>query len=70
MQASICTSSSSSMRATGMPVLHREDHRLHRAREVGELADGGGDRLGHAVEPQLDLGDDAERAFGADDRAA
>ena len=37
--------------------------------EVGELADRRGDRFGHAVQPQLDLGDDAERAFGADEKA-
>ena len=35
---------------------------------VGELADRRGDRLGHAVEAQLDLGDDAERALGADEQ--
>ena len=57
------------MRATGNADLHRDDDRVDRAFEVGELADRGGDRLGHAVEAQLDLGDDAERAFGADEQA-
>jgi len=50
-------------------VLHREDHRLHRPTEVGELAHRRRDRLGHAVEPELHLGDDAERAFLADEQA-
>ena len=57
------------MRATGMPMLHRGDHRLDGAFEVVELAHRGRDRLGHAVEAQLDLGDDAERALGADEQA-
>ena len=34
----------------------------------GELAGGGGHRLGNAVQAQLDFGDDAERALGADEQ--
>ena len=49
-------------------VLHRDDHRIDGACEIRELADRRRDRLGHAVEAQLDLGDDAERAFGADEQ--
>ena len=41
-------------------------HALDRAGQGGELADGGAHRLGDAVQPELDLGDDAERALGAD----
>ena len=37
--------------------------------EVGKLADGRRNGLRNAVQPQLDLGDDAERAFGADEQA-
>jgi hypothetical protein len=37
----------------GYAVLHREDHGLHRPFERRELADAGGDRFRHAVEPQL-----------------
>ena len=47
--------------------LHRDDPRVYRRREIGELAHGGGNGLGHAIQAELDLGDDAERAFGADE---
>ncbi len=57
------------MRATGMPRLHHRDHRLHRISERRELAAGGGDRLRNAVQPELDFGDDAERALRADEEA-
>ena len=48
--------------------LHDGDHRLDRAAQRGELAGGGRHRLGDAVQAQLDLGDDAERALGADEQ--
>ena len=57
------------MRATGMPSCIAAITVSTAPLQVGELAHGRGDRLGHAVEPQLDLGDDAERAFGADEQA-
>ena len=51
-----------------MPACSDRDHRLHRAVQGGELAGGGGDRLRDAVQAQLDLGDDAERALAADEQ--
>ena len=69
LMASSWTSSSSSMRAIGMPdwmvgitvstapsMVVEGDHRR-------------ADRLGDAVEPQRDLGDDAQRALGTDEQA-
>ena len=55
------------MRATGIARLDGRDHRVDRAGEVAERADRRRDRLRDAVEPELDLGDDAERALGADE---
>ena len=49
--------------------LHRHDDGVDRRLEIGELAHGGGNGLGETVQPQLHLGDDAERAFGADVKA-
>jgi hypothetical protein len=51
----------------GNAELHRGDHRVDRALQVGELAHRRGDRLRQAVKTKLHLGDDAERAFGADE---
>ena len=48
--------------------LHRGDDRIDRAREIRELADRGRDRLGNAIQAQLDLGDDAERPLRADEQ--
>src|SRR5207244_9499917 len=48
--------------------LHRHDHRVHRAGEIRELAYRSGDRFRHAVEAQLDFGDDAERSLGTDEQ--
>ncbi len=45
--------------------LHRGDDATHGAAQVVELADRGADALRYAVELELDLGDDAERAFAA-----
>ena len=66
MQACIWSSSSSSIRATGMPACMVAMVRLDRRLQVGELADGGRHRLRDAVQAEADLGDDAERALGAD----
>ena len=52
MQAPICTSSSSSIRAIGMPVCRMAMTRLDRAGQRRELADGGAHRLGDAVQAQ------------------
>ena len=46
--------------------LHRHDHRVDRALEVGKLADGRGDRFGYPIQAELHLGHDAERALCAD----
>ncbi|SPC14782.1 hypothetical protein CO2235_220015 [Cupriavidus oxalaticus] len=45
------------------------DHGLHRAAHAGEGAHRGRDRLRLRVEPHRDLGNDAERAFAADEQA-
>jgi hypothetical protein len=65
MQASICTSSRSSMRATGTPICIVVITVFTRDARSGT---GTPPRRSppDAVEPQLDLGDDAERAFRAD----
>ena len=49
--------------------LHDGDDGFHRGGQRGELADRGGHRFGDAVQAELDLRDDAERAFGADEEA-
>ena len=54
------------MRATGMPICIATMTVSTAVREIGELAHRRGNRLRHAVQAQLDLGDDAERAFRAD----
>ena len=43
--------------------------RVDGAGEVGEGQTAADDRLGDAVEAELDLGDDAEGALGADEEA-
>ena len=50
------------------PCCIAHDHGVDRAFEVGELAHRRRHRLGHPVEPQLHLGDDPERALGADEK--
>ena len=45
------------------------DHGFHGALQGFELAHGGGLGFGDAVQAELDLGDDGQRAFGADDEA-
>jgi hypothetical protein len=61
----ICTSSASSMRAAEGH-LHGDDGGVAGACEGGERADRGEDGLGDTVQLQRELGDDAERALGAD----
>ena len=68
MQAATCTSSSSSMRATGMPHCMMAITVSTASRKRGELAGGGRHRLRDAVQPHLDFGDDAQRAFRADEQ--
>ncbi len=65
---SICASSSSSMRASGMPGLHHLDHRLHRAASVGNWQVAAEIASGMPCRRKLDLGDHAERALGADEQ--
>ena len=67
MQASICSASSSSIRASGRPICIATITVDDRRAQVGELHHRRGNRLRHAVEPQADLGDDAERALAADE---
>ena len=68
MLARICTASSSSMRATGMPDLDRHDHRIAGILDGRKRADAAGDLLRNALQPQRDRGQDAERALGADEK--
>ena len=56
------------MRATGMPDWMVRMTALQAASTVGNGQIAGADRLGNAVQPQRQLGDDAERAFRADDQ--
>src|SRR5436190_7166923 len=49
--------------------LNRGDDRFDRALNRIEPADGGRHRLGERMQPERDLGDDAERAFRADEEA-
>ena len=64
--AAICASSSSSIRATGTPDLDRLDHGIDGVRQTRKGADRSRDRLRNAVEPHGQLGNDPERALGAD----
>ena len=57
------------MRATGEAELNGFDDGVDRAIDGFEGADGDADGLGQCVEAQSDFGDDAERAFGADEEA-
>ncbi len=50
-----------------MPAWIDRDHGVDRAGEVGERADRRRDRLRDALQPELQLGDDAERALRADE---
>ena len=56
------------MRATGHPALDRLDHAVDRAFQCRKRTNRRRDRLGDAVEPHRHLGDDAERALGADEQ--
>ena len=64
--ARTCSASSSSMRATGMPDWMVAIDGVAGGLDGRERADAAGDRLRDAVQLQRQLGDDAERAFGAD----
>ena len=57
------------MRATGIPSWMVRDHRVHRALHRLERADRRRHRFRDGMQPQRHLGDDAERAFGADEQA-
>ena len=67
--ASICRSSSNSMRATGMPLWIVITVVLTGALDGRKGADRRRDLLGNAVEPECHLGDDAERALASRQRA-
>ena len=57
------------MRAMGIPLWMVRIVALQAPSTVGEGHDAAGDRLGDALQPQHQLGDDAERAFRADQQA-
>ena len=69
MLASICTSSSSSMRATLMPVCIATITVLTALARSGNWHTADRNRLGNAVQAQLDFGDHAERSLGADEQS-
>ena len=69
LTARICGGSSSSMRATPRPSWIDWITALQAPFQRLEGADGGEDLLRDAVEAHGELGDDAERAFGADHQA-
>ncbi len=48
--------------------LHDGNHRFDRVAQCGNWAGGGRHGLGDAVQAQLDLGDDAQGALGADEK--
>ena len=52
----------------GNAVLDGGDHRLAGGLDGRKAADGRGDRLGNALQPQRQLGDDAERALSTDQK--
>ena len=65
--ASICASSSNSIRATGTPLWIVRITVSTRRCDRRKGADRGRNRLRNAVKPHRHLGDDAERAFRADE---
>ncbi len=67
MHTSICTSSSNSILRDRDSDLHRHDHRVDGRLEIRKLAYRRADRFRYSIKPQLDLGDDAERAFRTDE---
>ena len=64
--ASICSSSASSIRATGIPYWPTAHHALHGGVDRRERALRGGRRLGDRVQAQRRLADQPERALRAD----
>ena len=69
MQAAICTSSSNSMRATGMPVCMMAMTVSTASASVGNWQVADDIASGMPCSRKLDFGDDAERALGADEQA-
>ena len=67
MQTSICTSSSDSILATGIPTCIATITVSTAELEIRKLAYRRADGFRDSIKPQLDLGDDAERAFRTDE---
>ena len=53
----------------GNPELHRFHHRPHGFGQARKGTDGGGHRLGHRMQAHRELGDHAQSAFRADEKA-